>query len=62
MQLRFQNHPEFMMECSLFDIIPPDTVSVEKLQQLQRGSVLEGYWACMYMCNKLFIDTSLAVY
>nr|XP_022292973.1 RING finger protein 17-like isoform X3 [Crassostrea virginica] len=25
MQLRFQNHPEFMVECSLFDIIPPDT-------------------------------------
>ena len=39
MQLRFQNHPEFMVECSLFDIIPPDTVSVEKLQQLQSFSV-----------------------
>ncbi|XP_061195891.1 RING finger protein 17-like isoform X2 [Saccostrea echinata] len=25
MQTRFQNHPEFMVECSLFDIIPPDT-------------------------------------
>ena len=43
MQLRFQNHPEFMVECSLFDIIPPDTVSVEKLQQLRKGSVSEGY-------------------
>eukprot|EP00105_Crassostrea_gigas_P034958 XP_019919106.1 PREDICTED: RING finger protein 17 isoform X8 [Crassostrea gigas] len=25
MQPRFQNYPEFMVECSLFDIIPPDT-------------------------------------
>lgn len=29
MQPRFQNYPEFMVECSLFDIIPPDTVSLD---------------------------------